>query len=149
MDDTSKTSPVPERDIHYYRQRYKNRVFEHLVSFFAEEAQRRGISKRDLAERLRKDPAQITRWLSSPTNLTLDTISDLLLALDAEMDHCVVRFLDRTKPNEMHPLAARASGYTEPPSRPRVTLLRSGRSAQANPLPPSGSTLTNRVLVRP
>ncbi len=106
MASISKISPVSERDIYYYRQRAKNRIFELLTSFFAEEAERAGITKRDIAECLHRDPAQITRWLSSPSNLTIDTISDLLLSLGAEMDYTVGKFAERVQSNEMHPLIA-------------------------------------------
>jgi transcriptional regulator with XRE-family HTH domain len=110
MAGTSKISPLSDRDIFYYRQRTKNRVFEALTSFFADEAERRGISKKEIAESLRRDPAQISRWLSSPSNLTLDTISDLLLSLEAEMDYSVAKFHDRSIPNEMHPLMRKIVG---------------------------------------
>lgn len=101
---------MKRRDVAYYRQRQKNRVFTSLVEFFAEEAERRGVTKKQLAEALSKDPAQITRWLSAPSNFELDTLSDLLLALDAELDHRIVRFCDRAKPNYTHPLIARNLG---------------------------------------
>jgi hypothetical protein len=107
MANTSKLSPVTDRDIFYYRQRTKNRLFEALTAFFAEEVERRKISKKDIAECLRRDPASITRWLTTPSNLTLDTISDLLLSLGAEMDYTVAKFNERSIPNEMHPLIAR------------------------------------------
>jgi hypothetical protein len=106
MANTSKTNSMSRRDVAYYRQRQKNRVFTELVQFFAEEAERRGVSKKDLAAALSKDPSQITRWLSAPSNFELDTLSDILLALDAEMDHKIVRFDDRLKQNYMHPLVA-------------------------------------------
>lgn len=38
------------------------------------------MSKADLARSLGKEPSQITRWLGSTGNLTLDTLSDLLFA---------------------------------------------------------------------
>ena len=104
MENTSKPTLVNDRDIFYYRQRSKNRVFEALTAFFAEEAERRHITKHDIAESLHRDPASITRWLTTPSNLTLDTISDLLLSLGAEMDYLVMRFADRGPPNEIHPL---------------------------------------------
>jgi transcriptional regulator with XRE-family HTH domain len=104
MENTSKTLPLSEREIFYYRQRQKNRVLEMLAAFFAEEAERTGITKKDIADKLIKDPAQISRWFSGPSNLTLDTISDLLLALEAEIDQRIVRFSDRAKPNYEHPL---------------------------------------------
>lgn len=97
---------MKRRDLAYYRQRQKNRVFTSLVEFFAKEAERRGVTKKQLAEALSKDPSQITRWLSAPSNFELDTLSDILLALDAEMDTRIVRFADRAKPNYAHPLVA-------------------------------------------
>lgn len=113
MENTSNT-PIRDRDIFYYRQRYKNRVFSELVSFFAEEAERLGITKRDIAARLKRDPALISRWLSAPSNLTLETISDLLLALGAEMDSRVTRFSERHAPNFAHPLIERVLGLETP-----------------------------------
>lgn len=104
MESISKLSPQKRRDVAYYRQRQKNRVFTELVRFFAEEAERHGITKKDLANALSKDPAQISRWLSAPSNFELDTLSDILLALGAEMDHKIVRFKDRLQPNFVHPL---------------------------------------------
>jgi len=104
MENTSETHLIPKRRISYFRQRQKNRVFHQIAKFFADEAERRGLNRRILAERLQKDPAQITRWLSTPSNLTLDTISDLLLALDAEMDTRIVTFSERAKPNDCHDL---------------------------------------------
>jgi hypothetical protein len=104
MENTSKqTSVVSVRDIAYYRRRQQNRVFSLLAKFFADEAESGHITRKEIAQRLSKDPAQITRWLSQPSNFELDTISDLLLAMGAEMDHCIVRFSDRARPNFSHP----------------------------------------------
>lgn len=108
MENTSKLSPVSDRDISYYQRRNQNRLFEALTSFFAEEAGRLGISKKDICDTIRRDPASITRLLSTPSNVTADTISTFLLSLGAEMDYRVVRFLDRAPANEMHPLIERA-----------------------------------------
>jgi hypothetical protein len=101
------------RDIAYYRRRQQNNVFVALTKFFADEAAKDAISKKALAERLGKDPSQITRWLSAPSNFELDTISDILLAMDAEMEHRIVRFSEQPKPNYVHPLMAPYLG--EPP----------------------------------
>lgn len=108
MENISKPRPFTERDQAYHRQRYKNRMFSEIVRLFAEEAERNGITKRDLAEWLRRDPAQITRWLNAPSNLTLETISDILLALGAEEDPTVRRFLEKSIANYAHPLIERA-----------------------------------------
>jgi transcriptional regulator with XRE-family HTH domain len=138
MGSTSNLEEVTDRDLFYYRQRSKNRLFEALTSFFAEEAEGRGITKRDIAESLHRDPAQITRWLTAPSNLTLDTISDLLLSLGAEMDYSIERFKDRPTPNEMHDLIARVT-------TPRVTIQQSQtqsgpQGAPYRPLTPAGTT---------
>lgn len=101
---TSKTDPIREREKFYFRQRNKNRVFEKIVALFADEAEKNGVTKKQIAERLHSDPAQITRWLSAPGNLTLDSISDILLALDAEMDYEIGKFEHRAVPNFCHPL---------------------------------------------
>src|SRR5438067_2202923 len=111
MENTSKLPKVSDRDIFYYRQRSKNRLFEVLTSFFAQEAERRGVSKKDIAECLHRDPASITRWLTSPSNLTVETTSDLLLSLGAEIDYVVARFEERPNPNEMHELIARLQSH--------------------------------------
>lgn len=110
MENTSKhTKPLSRRDIAYYRRRQQNRLFSGLAQFFANEAESGRITRKEIAQRLDKDPAQITRWLSSPTNFELDTISDLLLAMGAEMDTRIVRFSDRAKPNYVHPLTRAAT----------------------------------------
>jgi hypothetical protein len=74
-----------------------------------EEADRCGLTKKAIALRLGKEPSQITRWLSGPGNWTLDTLSDLLLAMDAELDPTIARFSESATPNYVHPYA-RESG---------------------------------------
>ena len=101
---------VDEGDLGYSRQRFKNRVFTQLVDFFATESEDRNFTKRDLAAALGKDAAQLNRILNHPSNLTLETISDLLSALDAEMDTSIVKFSERSPANYMHPLLARIKG---------------------------------------
>jgi hypothetical protein len=109
MGNTSKLKTPKRRDAAYYRQRQKNHVLALLVDFFSDEAQKNGITKRDWAEAMERDPSQVTRWLTVPCNLELDTISDMLLPLGAEMEHRIVRFTDRPKPNLSHPLMSTLS----------------------------------------
>ena len=107
MENMSNSWSKLPREMHYYRQRLKNRVFNTLVSFFEREARLNGITKKDVAARLDRDPAQITRWLSSPGNLTLESISDILFALEAEAEPPeIVKLKDRRNANYMHPLVA-------------------------------------------
>lgn len=105
MENTSKhTNLLSQRDIAYYRRRNQNRQFAELATFFANEAESGRTTRKEIAALLGKDPSQITRWLSSPSNLESDTVSDLLFAMGAEMDHRVVRFVDRPTANYAHPV---------------------------------------------
>ena len=81
---------LPTTDIYFFRQRLKNKIFQSALAYFASVAKERNMTKKDIAKLLNKDPAQITRWFSGPNNWTLDTISDLLLAMGAEMKHEIV-----------------------------------------------------------
>ena len=139
MADTSKKE-VSRRDRAYYRRRQQNNVFAAIATLFAEEAEKGNTSKKELAEVLGKDPAQITRWLSEPRNLELDTISDILLAMGAEMDHSVVRFADRPKANFAHPMLApylggddiqKAYSQISEPLKPRVSTEFSAATDQS------------------
>jgi transcriptional regulator with XRE-family HTH domain len=113
MKSSTKNVAKSARDAAYYRQRHENRVFAKLVAWISEECQRLHITQKEFAERMGKDPGLVSRLLSHPSNLTLDTICDLLLALDAEAEPPeIVRFADRAAPNYMHPLIARVTGAT-------------------------------------
>lgn len=104
MADTSNRK-ASKRDLAFYRQRLKNRVFASIAQFFADEAKAGRATKKDIADVLGRDPAQITRWLNAPSNMTLETISDLLFAMDAEPGHMTIeRFADKPKPNFVHRL---------------------------------------------
>lgn len=107
MENTSKVEPIKKRELYYYRRRFLNRVFSSLAKFFADEAKANGATKSMIAKRLGVDPSQITRWLSHPSNLTLESISDILLALDAEAEPLnIVPFRNRVHPNYAHPIVA-------------------------------------------
>lgn len=145
MGNTLEILPLRDREVFYFRQRNKNRVFEKIITLFVEEAERRGVTKKQIADLLKKDTALITRWLSGPNNLTLDTISDILLALGAEMDYHAVRFDDRQTQNYFHPLmglcpqerfrvtATGADVVTLPAGTPAMVEFRIGTATEAMP----------------
>lgn len=89
MASTSDRRALTQREIFYFRQRLKNRLYQSVIALFADKAEKEGLTKRDLAISLGKDPAQITRLLAGPGNWTLDTVSDLLLAMDSELEQRV------------------------------------------------------------
>jgi hypothetical protein len=125
MANTTNVEVKPARDVYYYRQRFKNRVFSKLSAFFEEEARKRGVTKGDIAKKLDRDPALITRWLREPSNLTLETISDILLGMEAEAEPPeIVRFADRATPNYAHPLVARVTGQKLAPIETSVSTAK-------------------------
>jgi hypothetical protein len=120
MENTSKGSrPIARRERAYYRRRNQNRIHAAIAAFFAQEAEAGRITKKQLADLLEKDPAQVTRWLTDPGNYEADTISDLLLAMAAEMEHRVVRFSERGKANYAHPLITTILGQAPAPPKPK------------------------------
>ena len=69
---------LPDWTIAYFRQRNKNRVHSLVVKAMKEI----GISQAELARRLGRRPDVVCRWIGAPGNWTLDTVSDLLLAIN-------------------------------------------------------------------
>ncbi len=61
----------------YFQARLRQRLYDLVIKEFKSS----GRTRAHLAKKLGKRPEQITRWLSGPGNLTLDTLSDLLLGL--------------------------------------------------------------------
>ena len=70
----------------YFRQRLRNRLYQLVVKDFLEREQQHGFTRAELARRIGRKPEQLTRWLSAPGNWTLDTVSDLMIAMNGELD---------------------------------------------------------------
>jgi len=75
--------PIPIGKRSYFQERLRIRVFNFLLEKFIA-AQAKGLNKALLAKRIGKTPDVVNRWLGQPSNLTIDTISDLLLGIAAE-----------------------------------------------------------------
>ena len=71
---------IPLHSIAFARARAKNKAHSYLLDLFEDS----GLTKSELAKRLGKRPEQVTRWLSGPGNLTLDTLSDLTFAINGD-----------------------------------------------------------------
>jgi hypothetical protein len=68
----------------YAREYFRNMIFGELIMAFKSASEGGQFSRAELARRSRKRPEQITRWLSSPGNITIDVLSDLLMAMGRE-----------------------------------------------------------------
>jgi len=75
--------PIPAAKRSYFQARLKNRLFNFILDKFADE-QKNGLTKAALARRIGKSPEVVNRLLGAPSNLTLDTLSDLLLGIKSE-----------------------------------------------------------------
>jgi len=94
--------PIPEAKRVYFQERFRGRFFEFLIERFLL-AQSHGLTKAKLARRIGKPPEVINRWLGAPSNLTLDTVSDLMLGISAEEPEMAGSpLLDRLPVNYMH-----------------------------------------------
>lgn len=100
----SSNEKIELENLAYYRERNRNKVYAAVVALFSRLVETQNITKREIAYRLSKEPAQITRWFSGPSNWTLDTVSDLLLAMGAELDYKDVRIGQRISHVRPHPL---------------------------------------------
>jgi hypothetical protein len=66
----------------YFQERLKARVYELIVNSFLNQCEANSsLTQASIARRLEKRPEQINRWLSGPSNLTLETVSDLVLGI--------------------------------------------------------------------
>jgi hypothetical protein len=94
--------PISESKLVYLQERLRARFFDFLIERF-ERAQGAGLTKAKLARRIKKSPEVINRWLGSPSNLTLDSISDLLAGMNAEEpDFSASSLLNRAPVNYTH-----------------------------------------------
>lgn len=97
---TNKDTVISEKLLSYFRERQKNRLYDFVINSFLKRVEEEAFSKAKLARKLKKEPAQITRWLSSPGNWTLDTLSDLMLAINgSEVQFTEIPLISHTARN--------------------------------------------------
>ena len=86
--DLDRRERIPEPLLEYFRTRNRMNLFAAVLTEFRNS----GLTQAELAARLGRGPDRISRLLGAPGNWTLDTVSDLLLAIsgatpDWTMDH--------------------------------------------------------------
>ena len=77
---------IPSAVRAYFGQRLRGRIYQLVLESFLR-AEKRGLTKARLARRIGKTPDVVNRWLGSPSNLQIDTLSDLMLGIAAEEVH--------------------------------------------------------------
>jgi hypothetical protein len=123
-------APIPEAKRVYFQERLKNRFFEFLLNRFLEQ-QKHGLTKAKLARRIGKKPEVVNRLLSAPSNLTLDTASDLLLGIDAEeLEMDGSSLLNRAPINYSH-----SAEFHDVSARKPTSAEITGGTVKANVLP--------------
>jgi hypothetical protein len=75
--------PIPPAKLAYFQERLRGRIFDFILRIFLEE-QKNGLTQAKLARRIGRKADVVSRWLGTPSNLTIDTISDLLVGIAAE-----------------------------------------------------------------
>jgi hypothetical protein len=84
----------------YFRERQRNRIHELVLREFLKS----GLTKTQLAHRMGRSPARITKWLAAPGNWELDTVSDFLLAIGgAELEPSLGYPFEQAKRNYTQP----------------------------------------------
>lgn len=86
LSEVEHNKPISAKTRDFQHRRFQNRYHEFLLSVFEEQQKKTGLTKKELAARIDCRPEQVTRWLSIPNNLTLNTICDLLLGMAVDLD---------------------------------------------------------------
>lgn len=126
---TDEFSVIPADRLAYLNERFRNRLYDLIVGEFMRHAAKNPkFTQAALARRLRSRPEVVNRWLSSPGNWTLDTVSSLVAGISgAELGLSVESFADRAARNDIGPhwlyddQDSRHGIYTPPP-RPGGTI---------------------------
>lgn len=98
LSDVLNVDRIPIGKLAYFRGRLTNRIHALVLEEFDLLSKADKINKAQLAKRIGREPAQVTRWLGSPGNWTIETFSDLLLAMGYEPTISVRNLAGAAKP---------------------------------------------------
>lgn len=82
--ETADGTRIPESTLAFFRERIRIKLHQILLREFVRREREIGLTRKNLADKLGKRREQITRWLGAPANMTIDTLSDLLLGMGVE-----------------------------------------------------------------
>jgi transcriptional regulator with XRE-family HTH domain len=132
--------PIPLRTRLLYRRRLQNQIQRMLRTAFRDEQKRTGLTQKELAERIGKDKSKVNQWLSIASNLTLETISDLLLGLGVDLDELSFtpfrNLVDEAAPKQPEPPSLAIK--LQPVDSERAFWARQAAHAGQSPSTPQG-----------
>jgi hypothetical protein len=108
--------PIPVGTIEYFKARLQSRLHQLVLAEFLRQEDK-GLHQAELARRIGRKPEVINRLLGAPGNWTLNTVSDLLLGMCAELEIKITHLEDYRKPDaaqidELNPVTILTSQNT-------------------------------------
>lgn len=141
-------APIPRSTLVFFRERLRTKLYQLVLKEFVRQ-ERAGMKRTELAKRLGRQPAQITRWLNAPSNWTLDTISDLLIGMGVDPDVTGVPLRDRKGDSSgEHATPSQSSEPSERKGKGNLRLVEGPKRKQEE-LPPLDTSRDQRQAPRP
>lgn len=81
LSDVLGSDRIPLGTLSYFRERFRDRLYDLVMEEFLKQQTESGLTRAEVARRISRRPEQVTRWFAAPGNWTLETVSDLLLAV--------------------------------------------------------------------
>lgn len=91
---------IPEDTLVYFEETLRHRLHSAILDAFKRRVLERNLTQKELAKRIHKSPVTINRWLSTASNLTLDSISDLMVGLAMDFDEFPFTPIEKTMTSE-------------------------------------------------
>lgn len=107
-------NPIPIRPLAFYERRTLHDIHNLVADELCKREAAGELNRATLAKRIRKQPAQISRWINNPgANFTLKTVSQLLLGMGLKLTFSVQRVAEEQVTSE-HAIAAQAQSDDAP-----------------------------------
>jgi plasmid maintenance system antidote protein VapI len=77
---------IPADTLVYFEEQLRRRLHSVILDAFKRRAKELGLTQKQLAKRIHRSPVTVNRWLSTSSNLTLDSIAILMVGLGMDFD---------------------------------------------------------------